>query len=69
MACWYRQSLPLARSSGPEDDRVCPAFLPRARARAGPIPALPAGQRGPSAGLPAARASSVNLRRLAALAR
>src|SRR6478752_516978 len=27
MACWYRQTLPLARSSGPEDDRVCPAFF------------------------------------------
>jgi hypothetical protein len=53
----------------PEDDRVCPAFLPRARARAGPIPALSAYQLGSSAGLPAARASSVNLRRLAALAR
>src|SRR5580765_1016465 len=35
MACWYRRTTAAARSSGPEDDRVCPAFLPRARARAG----------------------------------
>ena len=67
-ACWYRRTLPVARSSGP---RMIASAL---RFFLGPGPAHQPGclwgcQLGSSVGLLAALASSVSLRRLAALAR